>query len=493
MNRQLFIFSCILIVIGLLGVSVVQTLWLRAAIENRKADFDQRVYESMEEIAYGIDNIDYHPYIEEFLQQIQIDTLTDIQYRRWMQEDSAGGHQHGSHPGHMLPPPPPPNGHFPRSNISREEFNRIYKNQIEEFQQMLVREMITLRPIEEIVNIDKLEELIRKVLEQHGLKTEFHFGITEFADNNFVFVSPGSDLSALYHTEYTTKLFRRSFFDGQKLLKITFPEKKRFLVLSFLMPILSSIVFLLMIIVAFIVSFRIIFNQKKLSDMKTDFINNMTHELKTPIATISLASEMLKDKSISSIESSRMRYAGIIFEENKRLANHVEQVLQIARLEKGELQLNKEERDIHGIIRSVVHHFDLISQDYSAIIETDLKASASMLTIDEMHLTNAIKNLIDNALKYNDKNPLVLISTHNDDKGIYISVKDNGIGLSKDNQKRVFEKFYRVQSGNIHDTKGFGLGLNYVKSIVDAHNGTITVESKLKEGTTFTIYLPKTN
>lgn len=492
MNRQLFIFSCILIVIGLLGVSVVQTLWLKAAIENRKADFDQRVYESMEEIAYGIDNIDYHPYIEEFLQQIQIDTLTDIQYRRWMQEDSAAPHQHGGHPGHMMPPPPP-HSPFPRSNISREEFNRIYKSQIEEFQQMLVREMITLRPIEEIVNIDKLEELIRKVLEQHGLKTEFHFGITEFADNNFVFVSPGSDLSALYHTEYTTKLFRRSFFDGQKLLKISFPEKKRFLVLSFLMPILSSIVFLLMIIVAFIVSFRIIFNQKKLSDMKTDFINNMTHELKTPIATISLASEMLKDKSISSIESSRMRYAGIIFEENKRLANHVEQVLQIARLEKGELQLNKEERDINGIIRSVVHHFDLISQDYSAIIETDLKANPSMLTIDEMHLTNAIKNLIDNALKYNDKNPLVLISTHNDDKGIYISVKDNGIGLSKDNQKRIFEKFYRVQSGNIHDTKGFGLGLNYVKSIVDAHNGTITVESKLKEGTTFTIYLPKTN
>lgn len=491
MNRQLFIFSCVLIIIGLLGVGVVQTLWLKAAIENRKADFDQRVYESMEEIAYGIDNIDYHPYIEEFLKQIKIDTASNENYQRWMHQDSIGMHQHGQ--GNPMMPPPPVPGEFPGSHLSREEFNRIYKSQIEEFQQMLVREMITLRPIEEIIDINQLHNLIQKVLLQHGLKTEFQFGITEFADNNFVYLSPGADLGNLYHTEYTTKLFRRSFFDGQKLLKITFPEKKKFVVLSFLMPILSSIVFLLMIIVAFIVSFRIIFNQKKLSDMKTDFINNMTHELKTPIATISLASEMLKDKSISSIESSRMRYAGIIFEENKRLANHVEQVLQIARLEKGELQLNKEERDINAIIRSVVHHFDLIGQDYSATIDVDLKADPSLLVVDEMHLNNAIKNLVDNALKYNDKNPVVLISTYNDDKGIYISVKDNGIGLSKDNQKRVFEKFYRVQGGNIHDTKGFGLGLNYVKSIVDAHNGTITVESKLKEGTTFTIYLPKTN
>lgn len=227
--------------------------------------------------------------------------------------------------------------------------------------------------------------------------------------------------------------------------------------------------------------------------MKTDFINNMTHELKTPIATISLASEMLKDKSITANDSSRLRYAGIIFEENKRLANHVEQVLQIARLEKGEIQLNKEERDIHSIIRSLVHHFDLISQDYNAIIETDLLANPSSLIIDEMHITNAIKNLIDNALKYNDKNPLIQISTKNNANGIFISVKDNGIGLSKNNLNKIFEKFYRVQSGNIHDTKGFGLGLNYVKSIIDAHHGTIHVESKLKEGTTFIIYLPYKN
>lgn len=481
MNRQLFIFSCILIVVGLLGVSLVQSLWLKAAMENRRADFDQRVYESMEEIAYGIDNIDYQPYVEEFMQQLALDTNSELSYQRWMSEDSSGQHIHGESTQRQR---------HRRDRISREEFYKRYQTQIEDFQEMLVREMISVRPIEEIINIEQLEKMIQKVLYQHGIKTEFQFAITEFADNNFVYISQGADLTELYHTNYTTKLFRRSFFDGNKLLKITFPEKKKFILHSFLMPIISSLVFLAMIITAFIVSFKIIFNQKKLSDMKTDFINNMTHELKTPIATISLASEMLKDKSISSMETSRMRYASIIFDENKRLANHVEQVLQIARLEKGDLQLNKEERDVHQIIQSVVHHFDLIGQDFEATIQSDLQAQPSIIFADEMHLTNTIKNLVDNALKYNDKKPIITIRTYNYDQGVVISVKDNGIGLSKDNQRRIFEKFYRVQGGNIHDTKGFGLGLNYVKSIVDAHHGTISVESKLKEGTTITLYLP---
>ncbi|MCO5230976.1 MAG: HAMP domain-containing histidine kinase [Chitinophagales bacterium] len=486
MNRHLLYFSFILIVIGLLGVGVVQALWLKAAIDNRKANFDQRVYESLEEIAYGIDNLDYKPYIEEFLSHLELDsnnTSSNIPPSLKLPDSVQ----------HILPFP---NAQIPsnsRKEISKEEFERLYKSQIQGFQEMLVREMITLRPIEEIINIQQLEEFIRKILVQHGINLNFHFGITEFADNNFVYVSQGSDLGELFHTPYTTKLFRKSLFDGQKLLKVTFPKQEKYLLISFLMPIVSFIIFMLMIILAFYVSYKIIFNQKRLSDMKTDFINNMTHELKTPIATISLASEMLKDKSITANDSSRLRYAGIIYEENKRLANHVEQVLQIARLEKGEIQLNKEERDIHSIIRSLVHHFDLISQDYNAIIETQLNANPSMLVIDEMHITNAIKNLIDNALKYNDKNPLIQISTQNNDNGISISVKDNGIGLSKANLNKIFEKFYRVQSGNIHDTKGFGLGLNYVKSIIDAHHGTIHVESKLKEGTTFIIYLPYKN
>ena len=256
--------------------------------------------------------------------------------------------------------------------------------------------------------------------------------------------------------------------------------------------ILSSSIFFLMVVAAFILSFQIIFKQKKLSDMKTDFINNMTHELKTPIATISIASEMLKDNSISQSKDNREKYASIIFDENKRLYNHVEQVLQIARLEKGELQLNLDDRDLHTIISTTASRFNLILEEMNGKIELNLNAEHSILKVDEMHFTNVINNLIDNAIKYNDKSPLIKINTFNIITGIQIEVQDNGVGLSKEDQQKVFEKFYRVSKGNVHDTKGFGLGLSYVQSIVEKHNGKVWVESKLKEGSKFIIQLPVT-
>ena len=222
-------------------------------------------------------------------------------------------------------------------------------------------------------------------------------------------------------------------------------------------------------------------------------LNSLSHELKTPIATISIASEMLKDNSISSSEENRSKYAGIIFEENKRLYNHVEQVLQLARLEKGELQLNLEDRDIHQIITSTSNHFQLILQELDGKIELNLNAIHSIFKVDEMHFTNVINNLIDNAVKYNDKTPLIKINTLNVPIGIQIEVIDNGVGLSKEDQHKIFDKFYRVTKGNVHDNKGFGLGLSYVKSIIEKHNGEIKVESKIKEGSKFTILLPIEN
>lgn len=227
--------------------------------------------------------------------------------------------------------------------------------------------------------------------------------------------------------------------------------------------------------------------------MKTDFINNMTHELKTPIATISIASEMLKDNSISESKENRAKYAGIIFDENKRLYNHVEQVLQIARLEKGELQLNIEDRDIHEIIQASAKRFHLILEELNGKIELHLNAENHIFKLDEMHFTAAINNLIDNAIKYNDKVPLIKINTFNIPSGIQIEVVDNGVGLSKVEQQKIFEKFYRVTKGNVHDTKGFGLGLSYVQSIIDKHAGKIWVESKPKEGSKFIIQLPENN
>ena len=224
--------------------------------------------------------------------------------------------------------------------------------------------------------------------------------------------------------------------------------------------------------------------------MKNDFISNMTHELKTPIATISIASEMLKDNTISADSDNRKKYANIIFTENKRLANHVEQVLQIARLENGELELNKADRHLHLIIESVAERFLLQLEELGGEVVLELDAKNDIFKVDELHFSNMINNLIDNAIKYNDKQPLIKINTYNIITGIVIEVSDNGIGLTKENQAKIFDKFYRVSKGNVHDVKGFGLGLSYVMSIVKGHFGEISVESKLKEGTKFKIQIP---
>ena len=350
--------------------------------------------------------------------------------------------------------------------------------------------MTSLQPITEILDTSKLKEIIDQSLKAHGIKTRVRYGVTEYAPNNFVLLSRNAPLSELFRTPYSVDLFRRSMFDDSKTLKLLFPDRKKFLYTSMSPMILSSSIFFLMVVAAFILSFQIIFKQKKLSDMKTDFINNMTHELKTPIATISIASEMLKDNTISELKENREKYASIIFDENKRLYNHVEQVLQIARLEKGELQLNLEDRDVHAIISATAARFNLILEELDGKIELNLKAEHPILKVDEMHFTNVINNLIDNAIKYNDKLPLIKINTLNIITGIQIEVEDNGVGLSKEDQQKVFEKFYRVSRGNVHDTKGFGLGLSYVQSIVEKHHGKVWVESKLKEGSKFIIQLP---
>lgn len=497
MNRKQVILATILIVVGLVGVASVQMLWLQSAIRDREQVFDRKAYEAMDEIAQGIEELEYHPMLGQLFSDIttgttginkENDSIRQLLNQEGMMPDSMILIENES-------------GNYYRIyqsgvdsvsyvDISQQKINNLLEAQMGELQQMLMREMISLRPISEIIDTSGLNKLIKNALRNKGLKTHFNYGITEFADNNFVLISEKADLSELFRTKYSIKLFPRSLVDGNKYLKISFPDQQSFLLKTMTGQLLSSFLFFVMIIAAFGLSYRVIFKQKRLSDMKTDFINNMTHELKTPIATISLASEMLKDPVISSIESSRLKYAGVIFEENKRLANHVEQVLQIARLEKGELQLNFNDTDLHEIIQNVIKQFDLICDEYEGEITSDLKASPSILKLDEMHFSNVIKNLLDNAFKYNDKKPKIHISTQNIRDGIQILVKDNGIGLSKEDQHKVFEKFYRVQRGNVHDTKGFGLGLNYVKSIVEAHHGRVTIDSKLKEGTTFAISLP---
>ena len=253
--------------------------------------------------------------------------------------------------------------------------------------------------------------------------------------------------------------------------------------------VISSIV-LIAVLIFFAYVINVILRQKKLSEIKNDFINNMTHELKTPISTIALASDVLMQNGIETNPEKLKNYARIIKDENQRLQNQVERVLQIARLEKDELEMNKQQFDLHELIELAVPTIEMNFAEKELKISVNLKATNAMLWGDEMHITNVIFNLLDNAAKYGGASPEIDIETHQTEKGIFLSVSDKGPGIAKEQQKDIFEKFYRISTGNVHDVKGFGLGLHYVRTIVDAHEGKIKLNSKVGEGSQFELFFP---
>ena len=252
----------------------------------------------------------------------------------------------------------------------------------------------------------------------------------------------------------------------------------------------GAVVFMLVIFAAFFVTLRTLYNQKKLSEIKNDFINNMTHEFKTPLATISLAVDAIKNEKVQNDKEKLNYFTGIIKEENKRMNKHVETILQAALLEKQELQLQLVALPIHQKIHQVMDNYVLQLADKNGKVDLLLNAKNDVIQADEVHFTNLISNLLDNAIKYSKDNVLLKITTHSTNKYFILSVQDNGIGMSKESVKRIFEKFYRAHTGNIHNVKGFGLGMSYVKTVIDAHKGKIKVDSSLGKGTTFVVEVP---
>lgn len=277
---------------------------------------------------------------------------------------------------------------------------------------------------------------------------------------------------------------------SEEWLSVIVPHQQRLVWKEMIWFILGAVLFTLIITAAFFITIRTLLKQKKLSEIKSDFINNMTHEFKTPLATISLAVDALKnDKVVSDPEKARY-FTGIIKEENKRMNKQVETILQAALLDKQEVQLKLKRMDAHDLIAAALSNIQLQVEEKSGKLEVNMEAEKDIVMADEVHFTNLINNLLDNAVKYSKDRPEIKLSTKNAGNALKIKIEDNGIGMTRETLSRIFEKFYRAHTGNVHNVKGFGLGLSYVKTMVNAHHGSIKAESVLGKGSTFTITIP---
>lgn len=339
-----------------------------------------------------------------------------------------------------------------------------------------------------------VDSILRLELIKNGVKTKYKFNINNLfpsghSHNKFQFAEEDIDSMGVFRVSLTPN----NAFAEQNFLTIRFADQQRTIFKQIYPLLMMSIVVILIFLFSFYFIMASNLKQKKLSTIKNDFISNMTHEFKTPISTISLASEMLSDSTISQTPDKQNRYLKMIRDENKRLSVLVESILQTSILDKGEFKLKLTEIDIHEIINIAINNTQLLISQRGGVINTSLLAQKFKVVGDRVHLTNIVFNLIDNAIKYTQGVPEISVKTENVEEGIRIWVKDNGIGISKENQRKIFDKFYRVPTGNVHNVKGFGLGLSYVLAVVEKHGGNVDVQSELGKGSTFIITLPFKN
>ncbi len=428
----------ILISLSLLGLILLQASWLKNLLEVREAQLVSKIYNSSTEVA--------------------VDLSKD-------------------------------NGSMPLIKIPKKlGFGRFNPD---------ISRLIKPPTVEERYSVIDVQNKLKSVYKSNDLHN-LHF--------EFAIINGASDLemrSNNFETEYYDTLNKRLFIaitpesasDLEGIgpfehLVVVVPNFKKQVWGSLRWIIAGGAFFMLIIIAAFFVTLKTLFNQKKLSEIKSDFINNMTHEFKTPIATISLAVDAIKNEKVQNDREKLAYFTGIIKEENKRMNKHVETILQAALLEKQELQLQLKELHIHDTIHKILDNYVLQLADKNGKVELLLNAKNDVLLVDEVHFTNLISNLVDNAIKYSNDNVLLKITTHSTNKYFVMSVQDNGIGMSKESVKRIFEKFYRAHTGNVHNVKGFGLGMSYVKTVIDAHKGKVKIDSTIGKGTTLTVEIP---
>lgn len=465
------IWSIIIIMsLSLIGVGVIQYFWVKRAVDLDEKNFNDKVTIALNNVKKQLQNdaeVIAEQKIYEDTKLTEPKTILDRIIREDIDEGASSLNK----------------------RIKDLEFRSKFMNPDE---------------LLEGINKDNLDRYLRSELESKNIDLDYEYGVysndykSYFIENGSYTATIGDTtkssnvaaMNPLYKAEYKISLFDNEVVNPGHL-NIYFPGKKRFLWSNVIGILLSSILFTGLILFCFSYTIYVIFHQKKVSEMKTDFINNMTHEFKTPIATISLASDSILSPSILENKDKVTRFINIIKQENKRMLSQVEKVLQMAQIEKENVELRFNPLNLHEVIQDAVINAELKVQAKGGTITTNLLAQKPIIMADGTHISSIINNLLDNAEKYTPESPLIIIETIDVKGGIEFSIKDNGIGMTKDVLKMIFEKFYRVHTGNLHDVKGFGLGLSYVKAMVDAHHGKVNVKSEIGQGSVFTIFLPE--
>lgn len=375
--------------------------------------------------------------------------------------------------------------------VMQNEFLNWLRRRAYEFQNLSDQMIADIYAWEKTLELDKneIQNAIRKSFDYAGIETPFEYAIIKngiVQEGSFA----RSDEDDIHRSKYRVRLFPDNLVNQDIILSVVFPQKTNYVLGSMMWILGGSLLFSLFILATFALSLWFVINQKKISEVKSDFLNNMTHEFKTPIATISLAADTITNPKVIRNEEKIRHFVGMIKKENSRMNKKVESILQIASLDKKEIDFRFRTVSIHTIILHVVETIEIQVQQRNGRIILHLDAPKPEILGDYDHLTNLVSNLLDNALKYSPDSPEITVSTRNTDDGIVLSVEDKGIGMTKAVQSKIFDRFYRLASGNVHDVKGFGLGLNYSRAIIDAHKGTVNVTSEPGKGSKFDVFLP---
>jgi two-component system phosphate regulon sensor histidine kinase PhoR len=509
MNKRRFFGLIALMVLSVIAIIWVQVTWIGNSIKVQNEQFDFFVINSLRSTVQSMETSRRLSFLNEmFLRgysqapRLQTHTPEQTSYSSSLriESSSASGNDsveiviatNNDPPVKMKVPRDAAGTAIEQSVVvGSDEYARWVQRRAGEFQSMsgqLVSEMFDWEQSLQI-NKEELLHTLQGELKASGIETPFEFAILR-ADTIADGIYSKVRVKEFIESPYKINIFSDGLLRKGETVSVVFPRKTNYVLGSMGLMLGGSGLFLIIIISTFALSLYFILRQKKTSEMQADFINNMTHEFKTPIATISLAADTIANGKVITDEEKVRHFIGMIKKENSRMNRQVETILQIATLDKHETDFNFTATDLHEVINQAVETIEIQVTDRGGVITRHLDAGRSIITGDSEHLRNLVHNLLDNANKYSEKEPEITMRTRDNESGIFLIVEDKGIGMSKAVQHRVFERFYRETTGNIHNVKGFGLGLNYAKAITDAHGGTISVESEEGHGSIFTVFLP---